>query len=339
VMLALYLIIRYEVLGTLMGGYGFKVDLRSLPALALALPGKIASEFIGGRISMAAVLFLIAFVTGILARFFLRGPRALVLTGVALLLALLPVLPVSTQMEPRYAVPAWIVLALAFAAGCQALEDKKRWIGTALGLAACLSGLILNRQDWNVRFARAERMSVEDRFLFDMGEGDVLRHPLLLTGSLGELQWMKENVFHRPRGGRWFQDDLYLCVHREPLGRVWGYDQGMRRVVDVTARIPALRDRFCSSIRWDAPLRASFHDSEGALRWDLGPYREGKYSFLMGDGAAVFEMPRRAAFQMQERAPFLLLRVRYESPEGWVTYSPELRVPLVEGAGVRWGRK
>jgi hypothetical protein len=337
-MLVLYLIVRYEVLGTLMGGYGFKVDLGSLPALALALPGKIAVEFIGGRISMAAVLFLTAFVIGILALFFLRGPRTLILTGVALLLALLPVLPVSTQMEPRYAVPAWIVLAVAFAAGCQALEDKKRWVGAGLGLAACLSGLVLNRQDWNVRFARAERMSVEDRFLFDMGEGDVLRQPLLLTASLGELQWMKEKVFHRPRGGRWFQDDLYLCLHREPLGRVWSYDPAMRRVVDITARIPTLRDQFCSSIRRDAPLSASFHDSEGALRWNLGPYREGRYSFLMGDGAAVFEMPRSTAFQMQERAPFLLLRVKYESPEGWVTYSPELRVPLVEGQGVRWDR-
>ncbi|HEY2289728.1 MAG TPA: hypothetical protein VGM86_03405 [Thermoanaerobaculia bacterium] len=336
VMLALYLIIRYAVLGTLMGGYGFKVDFGSLPALALALPGKIAAEFIGGRISVAAVFFLIAFVTGILALFFLRGPWALVLIGVALLLALLPVLPVSTQMEPRYAVPAWIVVAVAFAAGCQALAEKKQWIGVALGLIACLSGLVLNRQDWNVRFARAERMSVEDRFLFGMTEGDVLRQPLLLTASLGELQWMKENVFHRSRGGRWFQDDLYLCLHREPLGRVWGYDPGMRQVVDITARIPALTDQFCSSIRWDAPLRASFHDSGGALYWDLGPYREGKYSFLMGDGAAVFEMPRSAAFQMRERAPFLPLRVKYESLEGWVTYSPELRVSLVEG--IRWGR-
>jgi hypothetical protein len=337
-MLALYLIVRYEVLGTLTGGYGFKVDLGSLPALALALPGKIASECIGGRFSVAAVLILIAFVVGILALFFRRGLRALFLTAAALLLALLPVLPVSTQMEPRYAVPAWIVLAMAFAAGCQALEDKKRWIGAVLGLTACLSGLILNRQDWNVRFARAERMSVEDRFLFDMREGDVLRQPLLLTASLGELQWMKEKVFHRPSGGRWFQDDLYLCLHREPLGRVWGYDQGVRRVVDITARIPAQRDQFCSSIRWDAPLRAIFQNSKGALRWDLGPYQKGKYSFLMGDGTAVFEMPRRAAFQMQEHAPFLLLRVRYESPEGWVTYSPEIRVPLVEGEGVNWRR-
>ncbi|HET9211845.1 MAG TPA: hypothetical protein VFR03_15685 [Thermoanaerobaculia bacterium] len=225
VMLALYLIVRFEVLGTLMGGYGFRVDLGSLPALALAIPGKIASEFIGGRISVPAILFLIVIAVGILALFFLRGLRALVLTGVALLLALLPVLPVSTQMEPRYAVPAWIVVAVAFTAGCQALTEKKQWSGVVLGFIACLSGLILNRQDWNVRFAQTERMSVEDRFLIDMREGDVLRHPLLLAASLGELQWMKEKVFHHPPGGRWFQDDLYLCLHREPLGRVWDYDQ------------------------------------------------------------------------------------------------------------------
>jgi hypothetical protein len=338
-MLALYMVLRYAWLGTFGGGYGFAVGREHLPALALALPGKIVAEFVGGRASIAAVLFLIAFAAGILALLFLRGLRALLLTGAALGLALLTILVVSTQMEPRYAVAAWIVGVAAFAVGCQALAEKKWWIGAAVGLIACLSGLVLNRQDWTFRFAWAERMSAEDRFLFDMREGDVLRHPLLLTASLGELQWIKENVFHRPRGGRWFQDDLYLCLHREPLGRVWGYDPGLRRVVDITARISILRDQFCSSIRWGTPLGASFHDSGGVLRWNLGPYREGKYSFLMGDGVAVFEMPRSAGFHMQERAPFLLLRVRYESPEGWVTYSPELRVPLLEGQGVRWGRK
>jgi hypothetical protein len=242
-------------------------------------------------------------------------------------------------MEPRYAVAAWIVVVVAFAAGCQALDERKRWIGVAVGLIACLAGLVLNRQDWTTRFAWAERMSVEDRFLFEMREGDVLRQPLLLTASLGELQWMKEKVFHHPRGGRWFQDDLYLCLHPEPLGKVWSYDPEARQVVDVTARIPILRGQFCSSIRRDAPLSASFHDSGGVLRWNLGPYQKGKYSFLLGDGTAVFEMPRSAGFHMRERAPFLLLRVRYESPEGDVTYSPELRVPLVEGQGLRWGRE
>ena len=337
-MLAVYMIVRFEILGTLVGGYGFKADRASLPALALALPGKIVSEIIAGRISPAAVLFLIALTVGILSILFLRGPRALFLIGAGLLLALLLVLPVSTQMEPRYAVPAWLVLTVAFAAGCQALEDKKRWLGSALGLIACVSGLVMNRQDWTVRFAAAERMSAEDRFVLDMREGDVLRQPLLVDASLLELQWVKQNLFHRAPGGRWFQDDFYLCAHPEPLGRVWGYDPGAHSVVEVTARIPAIRKEYCSSPRGSAPLSASFHDSGGVLGWELGPYRQGKYFFLIGEGAAIFEMPRSSRFQMQHRAPFLLLRVKYESLDGWVTYSPELRVPLGDGEGVRWRR-
>ena len=277
-MLALYLALRYAVLGTLLGGYGFAVTPADWPALALALPGKVVAEFAGGRVSPAAVLFLAALAAGILSLFLLRGRRAVLLTGIALCLALAPVLPVSTQMEPRFAVPAWIVLAVAFTAGCRALAERAtstgRRAGVALAAAACLSGLVLNRQDWNVRFARVERMSAEDRFLTGMREGDVLRQPLTPTASLGELQWLKENVFHRPRGGRWFQDDFYLCVHREPLGRVWGYDPAVRRMVDITARIPTLRDRYCSSIRADAPLSANFRASGKALFWDLGPRRK-----------------------------------------------------------------
>ena len=85
-------------------------------------------------------------------------------------------------------------------------------------------------------------------------------------------------------------------------------------------------------------MSAGFHDSGGVLGWELGPYQEGTYSFLIGDGAARFEMPRISRFQTQHSAPFLLLRVKYESPDGWVTYSPELKVPLVDGGGIRWRR-
>jgi hypothetical protein len=338
--LALYLALRYAALGTLLGGYGFVVTPSALPAFALALPGKVAAELLGGRLSPAAVAVSIALAAGTLSLLLLRGRRAAVLTGLALLAAMLPVLPVSTQMEPRYAVPAWIVLSVAFAAGCRALAESgsrtARRAGAALAAVACLAGLALNRQDWRVRFARIERMSAENRFLLGMREGDLLRQPLTLAASLGELLWMKESVFHRPPGGRWFQDDLYLCVHRGPLGRVWGYHPAARRVVDVTARLPELRARHCSSIRPQAPLSASFRVAGGALFWDLGPYAEGRYGFVLGDGAMAFEMPRRAGFRLQERA--LPLRIKYESPAGWLTYSPELRLAIEEGSSLRWRR-
>jgi hypothetical protein len=337
-MLGLYIVLRYVALGTFLGGYGFIVSPAGLPALALALPGKAAAELVAGRLSPTALVFSAALAAGVLALLFLRGRRAGLLTGAALLLALLPVLPVSTQMEPRYAVPVWTVLALTFAAGCRAVAERWREAGLALAAVACISGLGLNRQAWSVRFAQAERMSAEDRFLTEMKEGDVLRQPLTLAASIGELQWMKENVFHRPRGGRWFQDDLYLCLHREPLGRVWGYDPAAHSITDVTARIPVLRNQYCASIRRNASLSARFRAAGENLFWNLGPYREGTYSFALGDGAAIFAIPRNAGFSTQGRAPLLPLRVKYESPDGWVTYSPELRVSLEEGAGVRWGR-
>lgn len=328
--LTLYLGLRYAALGTLAGGYGFTADL---PALALALPGKVGLEIMGGRFSWAAVMLSVSLAASVLA--FRR--REVVLLLISLLLAILPILPVSTQMEPRYALPAWLVVAVAFAAGGKALEEKSRRAAWALAALALVSGLWLNRQDWSLRFAQAERMSAENRFLFGMSAADTLRQPATLAASLKELEWLRRNAFGRPPGGSWFQDDLYLCLHRDLPGKVWGYDDARHRVVDLTRRVPELRARHCSSIRSNAPLQADFRVTEGNLLWELGPYPEGRYVFLVADGAEAFEMPRNAGFQVAglEELP---LRIRYESPAGWTTYSPVLRLKIRDGAHLRWSR-
>jgi hypothetical protein len=333
VALSLYLALRFGVLGTLLGGYGFAVTPSGLPALALELPGKIAAELMAGRFTWPEAALCALLAAGVLA-LLPGGRRAAGLTGLTMLLAVLPVLPVSTRMEPRYAVPAWIALSVAFAAGGSRLGRKA---GITLAILACVAGLWVNRQDWSLRFARVERMSAENRVLFEMKEGDVLRQPLTLAASLKELQWMKENVFHRPPGGRWFQDDLYLCVHQGSLGRVLGYDYTEHQVMDLTARIPALRKQHCSSIRSGASLSASFRVSGDTLLWDLGPYQEERYGFVLGNGAEVFEMPRSAGFNVQGLKE-LPLRIKYESPDGWVTYSPELKIKIEDGSSLRWSR-
>jgi hypothetical protein len=337
--LVLYIGLRFALLGTLLGGYGFVVTPASLPALALELPVKIASEWIGGPLSPAAILVGAALAAGTVALVVLRGRRTAALAGFALLLAILPVLPFSARMEPRYAVPSWIVVAVVFAAGCGAMAASENRTGrrtaVVLAIAACASGLWLNRQDWRGRFATAERISAENRFVFSMKEGDVLRQPLTLTASLRELAGLKATVFHRPPGGTWFQDDLFLCLHRGPLGRIWGWDPGERRVVDLTARVPALRSRHCSSIRPTMPLSASFRFDGEDLFWDLGPYGNGTYRFVLADGVEAYDTPRRAGFKVG-RLDVIPLRVEYVSPAGWITYSPELL--LRNGSSFRWSR-
>jgi hypothetical protein len=339
-MLGLYAALRFVTMSTFLGGYGFKVDPGRFPAVALAEPGRIAAELVGGRTSLAAVVFLAALAAGLVALLGLRGRPAALRLGAALLLALLPVLPVATQVEPRHALAAWIVVAVAFAAGGRAMaESGRRRLGIGLAVAACLAGLAVNRQDWRLRFAAVERRSAENRFLLALREGDVLRGAQTVAASLAELQWMKEKVFRLPPGGRWFQDDYYLCAHQgalAPSGHVWSWNPETRRVADVTRRVPDLRNQYCSEIRAGAPLAAHFHVSGGVLRWELGPYPDGTYSFLLGDGAmGIFAMPRKAGFYLHGLQP-LALRVKYESPAGWIAVSPELSVPGVEGTDVKW---
>jgi hypothetical protein len=336
VALVVYLALRYAVVGGSVTPYGFAVRSQDVPALALELPVKVAAEFSGGRASVAAVVFALAIAAGVVPIVAGRR-RAAIVVGGASLLALLVVLPVSTRLEPRYALAAWVVVAVAFAAGCGTLAARRRAVAVALAVVAGVSGLWLNREDWRVRFAAAERMSAEHRFLLEAGAGDVLRRPLAPGASLGELLWLKETVYRRPGGGRWFRDDLFLCLHPDPLGRVWGYDPGARGVVDVTARLPTLRERHCAAIRAEAPLSASFRVAGTSLFWDLGPHRVGAYGFVFDDGGDAVEMPRTAGFQLRGR-PAVALRVRYESPAGWITYSPVLHLRVVDGFGLHWSR-
>jgi hypothetical protein len=335
----LYFGLRFAVLGTLLGGYGFVVSPSGLPVLVLELPGKIASQIVGGQLSPAAVVFGATLGGGILALLLLRGLRTATLLAFALILAGFPALPVSMRMEPRYALMAWLVAVVAFAAGCQTLaagdSSGRRRTAAVLALVACVSGLWLNRQDWSVRFGASERMSAENRIFLEMKEGDLLRQPVTVVASLRELAGLKTTVFRRPSGGAWFQDDLFFCLHRGPLGRVWGWDPGSRRVVDLTARVPMLRSRHCSSIRPTAPLNGRFRFDGEDLFWDLGPYGEGTYRFVLADGAEAYDTPRRAGFKVG-RLDVIPLRIEYVSPAGWTTYSPELR--LRNGSSFRWSR-
>jgi hypothetical protein len=84
-------------------------------------------------------------------------------------------------------------------------------------------------------------------------------------------------------------------------------------------------------------LSASSSVSDGALFWELGPYLEGKYWLIMSDGVVALEMPRRAGFETRGLTS-LPLRIKYVSPAGWITYSPELQFELADGSRLDWSR-
>ncbi|HWM89669.1 MAG TPA: hypothetical protein VN493_02765 [Thermoanaerobaculia bacterium] len=333
----LYFAYRLYMLGTFNGGYGFLVDPVDLPRLALLLPGKIGKELLGHP-SAASWAMLAALLIG-LGIVLLKGRAVALLVGASVLLALLPILPVSTEMVPRYAMPAWMVLVLAFPFAVRSLMDRDgavRLAGAGLALVAAAGTLVAHLDAREAVFAKVERMSAENRAFLEMGPGDFLREPLGPPASMGELEWLKKDLLKKRPGAGWFYDDFFLCKNSE-LGRVWTWDPAHRRVENVTASLPRLRRRHCSAIREGAPLTVEMHAAGRTLHWTLGPYRDGKYSFVLGDGIQAFPMPANGGFQLRQPGA-LALRIRYQSPEAWTTYSPELAMDFRQSPSFRWAR-
>ena len=333
-----YTALRFYFLGTPQG-YGFVVEPGDWPRLALTLPVKVAEEM-RGLATPASWALLAALLVGLVAVASQSWGNAL-RVGAGLALALAPVLPVSTRIEPRYAVAAWLVAAVTFPFALRGLAMRGVRGGgsraaAALACLACAAGLAANRLDWAERYADSTRRSEEWRTFLAMRPGELLRQPRGVPGELSELRWWKEDVLLRPRGSGWFFDDLYLCLH-PATGRVLGWDDGARRVVDLAPRLSAIRGTSCGAIRGGAPLSAEIHGEGNGISWSLGPYTAGRYRFVLGDGVTAVEMPQTGGFLLRQLA-LLSLRVKYEAPEGWVTYSPVLTIDPATRAVVRWRR-
>jgi hypothetical protein len=321
--LAIYLLWRYAMLHTLIGGYGYTAPTARIIA---SLPAALLKAVAGPRLAVGVVL-LIAIAVGIVAA--LR--RNATLTIVAMLLAVAPIVPIAAHMQPRFAITAWIWACVAFAAGAATLPRRAAY---ALLSVALLSAIVVNRTAFRAEMETSKRMSDEARFFLDLGPGSLLRKPAIPPAALGELQWLKVDQLHRAAGAGWFYDDLFLCRGGAAWKRVWSYDK--RVVREITSEVPAITARYCGSIRENAHLSAEFHYANGAVSWKLGPYEDGRYSLVIADGLQAFDVPAVDSFKIE--LPAIALRVRYQSPGGWVTYSPEIALDFVHHPDQRWTR-
>ena len=337
VVLAGYLAWRYAVLGTIFGGYGWTTRPLEVPALLLSLPGKVGASFAGGS-ALASGALVAVLLAGIGAALFGQR-RAAALFVCALVLALAPVLPVSKTFHARYGGLAWLVIAVAFGFGIRALLDRGSrfrvlaWLLAVVAVGATYAG---NRSQWHDRLARGQRMSAEARFFLGMKGGDLLRHPLVPPAAMNELRWFKEEHLVLSRGAGWFSDDLFLCEPSREVRRLWQYRSATDTIEDVTSLLPGIRSGYCASFR-DVPLQADFWHEDGDFFWDLGPYATGNWAIVYGDGVERFDVEPRDGYR--HHAAVLSLRVRYEAPEGWVAFSPDISIDLRTNRRASWERR
>ena len=324
-----YFLWRHAVLGTFLGAYGWQIDPGEWPRLLALLPLRIMEGAAGA--GLQAGLLVIVLMTLTIA-FAIRNRQAFLLLISTIVVAGAPLLPLAKEVNRRYVAVPWLAGSIAFAAGTTP-RDKR--LAAALLVAVPLLAVAANRAEWRKEFPLRRRMSDEARFYFyDMPPDALLRNALIPPAALGEVQWLRTVHFGRPAGG-WFYDDIFLCGAGIGSKRVFGFEG--RQIVDMTSRMPTIAKEFCGSIRSDAPLSAAFHFRNPALYWDLGPYHDGKYSAANANSIQAFPIPRRDALKLPGMSG-ITLRIRYDSPAGWTTYSPDIALDFVRTPDVTWHR-
>jgi hypothetical protein len=329
--LGLYLIYRRYLIGTWLGGYGWVVEAEQWPRLALALPFKVANQLAGAGGFFAWGLVGLVLFAAVLSSALARRPlEAAARWLAALALVLLPILPVSFEMTSRYAALPWMLVSAAAAlGGARAWGSVSISRSLRLLLLVALGGVAVLawRSSWEKTRELAERASSENRAFLELGESDLLFRPSSYPASMVELALFRAET----RGGSpgitgdhspsWAYDELSIC-DPPTAARLWEYNPSTSQVVEITRTLPAHCAAWKARLRPAAALEASFLSNGTELSWQLGPYEEGSYALVVDNSKALFAVPRRGAFRRGNEP--LRFRLRYESPEGWITYSPEI---------------
>ena len=304
VALVVYIVWRVALLGPRLESYGWAVRPGDWPRVLVTLPWRMLTVLAHGR----AVGWIAVALAGIAVILAARRRPWLVLAGACI--AILPIVPVSFEIQPRYALATWVLAAIAVA------FVRIRFAPIVVLLAVVVAA----RGQWADSYRLQKRMSNEARVFSMINAGDVLWLPATPPATLPELARLTGSP------ARWTYDPLPLCVGRLTAERFF--------TVREIGRGDAMRD--CAANRV-APLRVDFAATHGRLFWNFGPYDAGTYRVIVADGRQGFDVPRAAGFQLAG-VPALPLRIRYQSPDGWVTYSDDLTVSLAEGAKVSWHR-
>ncbi len=334
VALTIYAVWRIFMLGTAFGGYGWAVTSREVPGLIASLPAKIVASWVGASPPVIGGLLLAAII--LVAALQVRSWRHAGMIAAGLALTVLPIAPASKEMQLRFAMPSWFVVAIAAAAGLDLIRKKeatRRAAAVAL-IVVLAAGVALNRWQWQRTFADASRMSMEGRAFVNLQKGDILRNPMVPPAAMGELAWLKTEILHGPPGAAWTYDDIYFCG-ATMRGRVVEFERGA--IKDVTPLIAAYGSQYCRAERIDEPLEVTFTHRGESLFWELGPYVRGRYRFVLADGLQAFDVPRVEGFQLPG-VHSIALRVRYVAPQGWVTYSPVLTLEFAKTTIFHWSR-
>jgi hypothetical protein len=335
---------RAWMLGASIGGYGGVLQFRELSSVLPEFFGRVEG-LIFASASLAdqvIVMSILAVASGIVLRsqktalFVLWAGLLVFLPVFFVYVSLITVMP-SIAVVPRYVLAIWGVCILALTTAFERLlrgGPPMRILGMVVMAVTIFYFFSHNRTSWSHTLTLSRQKSVEGQFFaVNLRDGDVVRNPVT---DFAAIFLLKDYYHLAAKEKAWFLDDVFLCENPIEGKRIWSYSQRDKAMVDITASMPSIRERYCSTVRKDAPLRVNIEYSRPFVTWDMRPYWSGQYSLIFRDASdSVNVLPSgRYRVLLSEDA---LFRIRYESTEGWITYSPYFTISLSAPA-VTWER-
>jgi len=305
--------------------------LRQLATLPRLLFGQGWAAFVG--LATMAVLIVAAA---------MRCRRQTLFIALALVLLLLPLLPLTTRpglarpesfQLARFLFLPWWSVAI-FAAWALSVLSKRG--GTArLGAGILLAALLWSSASysWMARASIRQEshwQEVHGRFVWNADASQAL---LLPPGiSLWYCELLSE--LRRLTGGMpplIVLDEIQLAELDLAAVAVSSYEPACQCIADISREMPE-RLRIWRSERVERPLEIDGRSSYRNFSWRFGPYADGQYS-VISNVLGKATVPAEGVFEAVIDVDPGVVIVRYDSPEGWITYSEPFRIT---SQGIRW---
>jgi hypothetical protein len=350
----IYAIWRRLMLGQLFGGYGHEIQWISdmvvfFPRMVDAMGGVTGKRVVLWRFAVCFSTFMACTVL------YVRNKEG-IFRAIALLPFLVsPIIPVSQIMSPRYVwliIYFWIIFHIvAWKEMCRG-RRKRLAFGVILGWAILLllSFTFLSPHQAMVK-ETSLLQGLEGRFiLYEGSSTDLLISPNAPGWYCAGLRWLREHILHSTEGPQVAFDTNIVCLDiLSPLPDTSAMSKytGICRLDSVKGIISRQDIRsFCAvrrsaDIRMKEPLSLDIRYSALTADWKFGPYEKGEYTVLFGDtGEEAQSLPPTGKRFVSWKGQSFPLRLRYSSPDGWMTYSPLMALEVDESGNgsIKWQR-
>ncbi len=329
----LYVGWRWYMLGHPIGGYSHIIAWGNF----LSLPVNISAYIFGKGVAGLALL------SGMILALILTSKdkwQASLFIIVVVIAVLGPLVPIADLVAHggHYSIVLWWVVSFSIAVTLSKFGHSFAGLSIGFGVGVVILCSVLY-QSWELRersLPWIHEMEMQGKFVWNSEREALFSSPSLtrISWYLNGLQWLREQDNGGVLKPSVIVDELQLSQVNLDDMEVWSYSASCECVENISLKVPGMLQQWegRKEIR-SLSLRAEYENNIASMRF--GPYEQGTY-YVINTGGAKRIFPR--SFRSRAHLSQLSFYVRYDSPEGWVTYSPLLHFNGEHESSFKWER-